>query len=175
MYLGPDELDKVYKLNLKGYLEYREQESIVIPAMQKYGTGSTLLSRENKIEIVKDGKQPQAEKDDPLDRTLTERITAQLKKIPENREQEDKMAMETQADDKALIKGSKMSPAQEKLLKVGMNRANEIINSSLAIDLPQVKQSAAQPPQKPTSLDPQFPSRQLASLGQLPAPKPKTL
>ena len=34
-YLGPNELDDVYKLNRKGYLDYREQESVVIPANKK--------------------------------------------------------------------------------------------------------------------------------------------
>ena len=57
VYSGPNELDNVYKLNLKSYLDYREQESVVIPAIKKYKISSTeLLKRENKLEIIRDGK-----------------------------------------------------------------------------------------------------------------------
>ena len=72
-----------------------------------------------------------------------------MKKIPESRGEEDEMAKDTKMarDAQTTADPSKMSPAQEKMLKVDMARANEKINESLSIGLPDARQSAAQPPQ----------------------------
>ena len=93
-YLGPNELDDVYKLNRKGYLDYREQESVVIPAIKKYSISSELLSRESKLELVKGSKKAQKGRE-KKDRTLTEQITEELQQIPENKEQEEEGTTDT--------------------------------------------------------------------------------